>query len=131
MATSLSLKSSQIVGSGGRKRIVKRYGLTLSGNYANSGTTGDLLVFQTALNPNKIERVAFARVPDGFAVRNPPAGWVARIEPGTTFANWGIRFFQSDDAVDPLDEHADAGYAATITGSDGAPLEIELSGPAL
>jgi hypothetical protein len=132
MAIVLTLLSSQINGAGGRGRVTKRYSVAASGSYAGSGTTGDLIDYQGALNPGWIERAKFARIPDQFAVLNQPAGFIMRIEPSyTDYAGSGIRFFQSDDAVDPLDEVADGAYPAGITGSDGAPLLIEISGPAI
>lgn len=123
MTIALALLSSELEGN----RIVKRYSVTASGSYANSGTTGDLIDFQGAENPNNLPRQGFSRVPDGFRVCNQPAGWVMRIEPGGVFDDWGLRFFQSDDAVDPLDELADGAYPASITDSDGDALQIELS----
>ena len=129
MAVALSLISSQVAGDGGRKRIVKTYTVTLSGSYANSGTTGDLIDFQGATNTNRIERAKFARNPDQWEVLNQPVGFVMRIQPGTAFGTWGLRFFQSDDAVDPLDEIANGAYDSALTADTS--LKIRLSGPAL
>ncbi len=126
MTIALSLLSSEIVGT----RKVNRYSVTASGSYANTGTTGDLIDFQGASNPNNLPGAKFSRVPDGFRVCNQPAGWMMRIEPGNAFTNWGLRFFQSAGASTPFVEHTNAAYAATITGSDGNPIQIELSQPA-
>lgn len=129
MALTLTLLSSQLEGDGGRKRIKKVYSVDPSASYANSGTTGDLIDFQGALNPNNIERAKFARTPDQGAILNQPVGYTAVLTLGTDFDTFGIRFFQSDDAVDPLDEVANGAYAAELAADTG--IRIELSGPAI
>lgn len=124
MTIALALLSSEIVGN----RILKRYSVTASGSYATSGTTGDLIDFQGATNTSWIPRAKFARVPDGYKVCNHPAGWEMRIEPGATFSTFGLRFFQTGTGADlPFNELANGAYPASITGSDGSPLQIELS----
>lgn len=121
MALTLTLKSVEVEGD----RVKRVYSIAISGSYANSGTTGDLLDFQGATNSNKLPRAKFARVPDQWKINNQPIGYVARIEPGTTMSTFGLRFFQSDDAVDALDELANGAYPAALTGDSA--LQIELS----
>lgn len=123
MTIALALLSVELVGN----RVERTYTVTASGSYANSGTTGDLANPNSATNPNNLARSKFSNVPDQFSVCNHPAGYVMIIHQGATFATFGLRFFQSDDAVDALDEISDGAYPAGITDSDGAPLQIKLS----
>ena len=109
------------------RRVVR---LTFTGDYANTGTTGDLVDFTAMTNPNNLERSRPPRIPVGnqYAIRhaNVP-GFVVVLSIGTTMAAaFGVRFFQSDDAVDPLDEIANGAYAAAITGGF---VDIEISLP--
>lgn len=124
MAITLALLSTDIVGN----RIVKRYSVTASGSYANAGSTGDLLDFQGATNTNRYLRAKFSRVPDGWRVCNQPGGYVMRLEPGTTFSTFGVRFWEAGADGGDLDEIANGAYPSGITDTDGNALQIELSG---
>lgn len=120
----LDLKTVRIEGGGGgRSRVLRVYGVTFSGSYANSGTTGEALDFTnttTFTNPDWIARALFSRNPSEYAVLNHPAGWEMKIEPGTAPATgWGLRLFQSAGSAAPLAELANGAYPASITGSVG------------
>lgn len=132
MTIALNLLSSQIVGDGGAKRLVKRYLVTPSSSYAGSGTTGDVFNPQTTpTNTNWIPRAGWSRPPDSYAVLNQPVGYVMRVQPPATvtFIDWGIRFFEAGADGGDLDEIANGAYPAAISGDVN--LMIELSGPAL
>lgn len=104
------------------KRVIR---LTMSGSYANSGTTGDLFDFTAITNPNNLERGKLNRIPVQSRIRvlNHPPGFVAVLSIGAALTNFGIRFFQTAAAAGALAEIANGAYAAAITAN---PVDIEV-----
>ena len=102
-----------------RRNVRRLFRISFTGSYANSGTTGDVVDMTLATNPNNLERALLSEIPGSnrFILThvNLP-GYVVMMSIGTALASLlGIRIFQSDDAVDPLDEIANGVYAAAIT----------------
>lgn len=130
MAVVLNLVAVRLTaGAGGISTVERTYSVVFSGSYSGSGTTGEPLDFTnrtTFTNTNWLPRPYFARNPTEWAVLNMPAGYVMTIDPGTALAtSWGLRIFQSDDAVDALDELADAAYPAAV--SDAVGIRVRFS----
>ena len=87
VTATLTLETSMVEGHG-RGRVIKEYSIAFSAGslYPAGGIPID---FQGA-DPNGNVRSKFARIPDGFEVLNPPAGWLAKILPGVAFDDWKL-----------------------------------------
>lgn len=126
MSAALALQSVD----SSRRFITRKYLVTLSGNYTASG---DAINFLTATNPKYLESAApgygisMSDANVKISLPNPGGvGYLFRVQKGTTFANSLLRIFQSDDAVDPLDEISGA-IPAALTGDTN--IFVELTTP--
>ena len=111
---------------------VRRFRLAFTGSYAQSGTTGDIIDLTAVLNPKFLERAKPSKCPGPADVQilNEIPGYVGQLyvdesSPALS-ACLGVRLFQSDDAVDELDELANGAYTADVTDFATPGMIIEL-----
>ena len=111
-----------------RRKVKRIYKVTLSGSYTALGDVLDFTAATATGFPNVSPAPGYgAGVTNAdFIVHNPGGvGYLFRVEKGTTFANWKFRIFQSDDAVDPLDEISGS-IPSDLTGDANIFIELIL-----
>lgn len=94
--------------------------LVASGNYANSGTTGDVVNLNSILNPNFLgdAQVGYPAIITEYEVIDSPPGYLGVLVKGATPATWGLRVYQTGAAVSgPFAELANGAYPGAVTGS--------------
>lgn len=129
MASTLDLELQSIDSS--RRFITRKYLVTLDDDYAAGGMVVD---FTAASNPNFLEGGAPGYGIDitdpkvKLSLPNPGGvGYLFRIEKGTDWTDSLLRIFQSDDAVDALDELPATALPSALT--DDVDIYIELTTP--
>lgn len=91
--------------------------VTPSGNYANSGTTGDALDLTKITNPSFLEDavVGYPANIEEASVESSPAGYLGVLVPGATPATWGLRVFEDAGVAGAFAELANGPYPAGVT----------------
>lgn len=107
------------------KRI--RYGVTLSGNYAQvarGNDTGEVLKLEGASNPNFLPGASFGQKgADQVLLVNGPTAYSAEILPGANSNHWLLKIINLGLST----ELAAGAYPAALTGD--LDFQIEATGP--
>lgn len=116
-----------------RRYTTRRYKITLSGNYTNGGEVLDFTAATVTGGKGDNKAIGYGlSITDSrvtLSLPNPGfAGYVFALTKGTTFANSKLNIYQSDDAVDPLDElTGGAAIPAALTAS--VDIYVDLTTP--